>query len=103
LPCWKIQTRAPKLAPIDRAFMTIALAGRTAERRRTKSTRYVVTMMKSNVRGNSAATSATTSWTSAAPPPTRTVIPAGAASGPVEARRSRASAWPSGAFGPSGV
>ena len=39
LPSWKIQTSAPKLATIDRVFMTSALAGSTTERSRTKSTR----------------------------------------------------------------
>ena len=39
LPSWKIQTRAPKLATIDRLFITSALAGSTTERRRTNRTR----------------------------------------------------------------
>src|SRR6185295_18567396 len=103
LPSWKIQTRAPKLATMDRVFMISAFAGRTTDRRSRNSTRYVDTTMKTAVRGKSAATRETTSVTSAAPPPTRTLIPGGGASGPVGLRRSATSDRPSSRFGPNGV
>ena len=37
-PSWKIQTSAPKLATIDRLFMTSAFAGSTTDRSSRKST-----------------------------------------------------------------
>src|SRR3972149_4171298 len=71
LPSWKIQTSAPKLARMERLFMTSALSGRTTERSSTNSTRYVVTRMNSPVRGKSWPMRSTTSFPSAPPPPRR--------------------------------
>ncbi len=59
-------------------------------------------MMNRAVRGKSARTRSTTSATSAAPPPTRTVTPAGGASGPPGVRRAVTSALPSSRFGSVG-
>ena len=103
MPSWKIQTSAPKLATIESVFMTRALSGRITERRSRNRTRYVVITMNRPVRGKSAPTRPTTSATSAAPPPTRTVMPGGGARAPLAARRSVTSERPSSRFGPYGV